>query len=136
MLHSKLRGKNTHYFLGVKIFIKIFYINSSGWHQNCALPFVEYFHEILKFTPKTKCRGKQLLQMAKNNGCSMLHELTTEIGHLFISAIKGVAYMLELTSVCHLSSKCWGHCVFNHSSSSLHIPTSKLNSRSTSQEHA
>ena len=32
--------------------------------------------------------------------------------------------MLELTSVCHLSSKFLGHCVFNKASSSLHTKIS------------
>jgi len=65
---------------------------------------------------------------AKNFSKLLKHEWTAKanngvrvsiIIYLLISAIKGVAYILELTSVCHLSSKFLGHCVFNKASSSL-----------------
>lgn len=59
--------------------------------------------------------------------------------YLFMSAIKGVAYILELTSVCHLSSKFLGHCVFSKASSSLHNTTTiiiiKPNTQLTGRLH-
>lgn len=62
---------------------------------------------------------------------------TSNLGYmlyLLISAIKGVAYMLELTSVCHLSSKFLGHCVFSSAFSSLH-PQKKRISLQKPREH-